>query len=277
MNVIKNDFPKSKLIVVFPVVLFFIFSVWWAFLKTLHLDSTNTINLIWGSTYQILALYGGVAGLYIAQKWAGSKSLTGKIILAFSAGLLLQVFGQSYSSYHVFHYRVDSLPYPAVGDIGFFGSVIAYIYGVMLLARVSGVKQRITSVKSKILLFLIPLVFLVGSYGLFLRGYEFDWSKKITILLDFGYPLGQAFYVSIATLALIMSRNILGGVMKKPILFLLIALLFQYVSDSYFLILAHSGMWHAGGLDDYLYCISYFIMALAIISIGKAFETIKAS
>lgn len=273
----NQNFFKNKLIYIFPVVVFSFFTLWWAYLQALNLDSTRDLRQLWGATYQILALYGGFVGLFIAQKWGGFKSLVGKIILAFSIGLLLQVFGQSYSSYYVFHYDVESPPYPALGDIGFFGSVIAYIYGVMLLSRVSGVRNKMKTAKNKILAVLIPVVTIVLSYSYFLRGYEFDWSQKILIFLDFGYPLAQAFYVSVAILALIMSKNILGGVMRKPILFLIFGLLFQYFSDAFFLYEAHKGTWYVGNINDYLYCSSYFIMTLAIISIGKAFDAIQES
>ncbi len=273
----KQNFLKSKAIYVFPAVVFAAFALWWLYLQPFDLESTRNMRQLWGASYQILALYGGLVGLFIAQRWGGAKSLIGRIILAFSVGLLLQVFGQSYSSYYVFHYAVESPPYPAIGDIGFFGSVLAYIYGILLLAKAAGIKSKVKVAANKVWVFGIPILVLLGSYWYFLRGYEFDPSNYLLGFLDFGYPLGQAFYVSVAIVALIMSRSILGGIMKKPIWFLIFALIFQYLSDTFFLYQAHAGTWYVGNINDFLYCASYFIMGLAIISMGHAFNKIQES
>jgi hypothetical protein len=273
----KQNFLKNKGIYIFPVVVFGAFALWWLYLQPFDLEVTRNMRQLWGATYQILALYGGLVGLFISRRWGGYKSLIGKIILVFSLGLLLQVFGQSYSSYYVFHYQVESPPYPAIGDIGFFGSVIAYICGIILLAKAAGVKNRLKATHNKFWAFAIPFVILFGSYWYFLRGYEIDPSNFLLTFLDFGYPLGQAFYVSVAVLALVMSRNILGGIMKKPIWFLIFALIFQYLSDTFFLYQAHAGTWYVGNINDFLYCASYFIMGLAIISMGSVFNKIQES
>jgi hypothetical protein len=266
---------KNKLIYLFPVVVVAIFTGIWVYMQTLDTESTRDMRQLWGATYQILALYGGIVGLFISKKWGGYKSLIGKTILAFSVGLLLQVFGQSYSSYYVFHYVAESPPYPAIGDIGFFGSVIAYIYGVILLARASGVGNKIKKTHNKVWAFVIPFLILLGSYWFFLRGYEFDSTNLLLDFLDFGYPLGQGFYVSMAVLALFLSRDVLGGLMRKPILFLIFALVFQYASDFFFLYQAHAGTWYVGNINDYLYCVSYFIMGLAIINMGNVLNKIR--
>ena len=118
---------------------------------------------------------------------------------------------------------------------------------------------------------------LVFSYFFFLRDYQFDWSKPLTIFLDFGYPLGQATYVSLALLVLIVSIRSLGGMMKRPVLLLIFALLVQYLCDFNFLYQANRGSWYAGSWGDYLYAVSYFIMTLAIIYIGSTFFRIKES
>src|ERR1035437_597324 len=259
------------------ILLYLSFTVWWLYIRHLDLESTRNARQIWGATYQLLALYGGIVGLIISQKWGGYKSLLGKIILVFSLGLLLQVFGQTYSSYYVFHYVVESPPYPAIGDIGFFGSVLMYIYGVFLLSKVSGVGVSLRKLHNKIFAFLIPCIILCSSYFFFLQGYAFDWSNPIKVILDFGYPFGQAFYVSIAILSLSMSWHVLGGVMKKSILILIFALLFQYFSDSMFLYQSNQGNWFVGNINDFLYATSYFIMAISLINFGETFKRIKNS
>ena len=257
--------------------MFVIFSMCWLYIQQFDMESTRDLRQLWGHSYWILSLYGGIVGLIISKKWGGYKSLLGRTTLALSIGLFLQSFGQIYSSYYVFFNDVESPPYPAIGDIGFFGSVIAYIYGVILLSKISGFKFSIRKIHNKIWAFVIPISMLLASYFLFLKGYEFDWSNKIKIFLDFGYPLGQAFYVSIAVLSLLVSRNILGGILRRPILFLIFALIFQSFSDFVFLYQAIAGTWYVGNINDYMYLTSYFMMTISLIKLKSAFYKIKNS
>ena len=93
--------------------------------------------------------------------------------------------------------------------------------------------------------------------------------------MDFGYPLGDAVYVSLAILALILSKKVLGGVMKKPILFLVFALMFQYICDFTFTYQVSKGTWYVGGINDFMYFISYFFMTIGLIYMGSIFNKIK--
>ncbi|HEY4513393.1 MAG TPA: hypothetical protein VJH06_02670 [Candidatus Paceibacterota bacterium] len=271
---------KGKSMYIFPVVVFVIFSVTWLYIQQFDIEASRDLRQLWGHFYWILPVFGGIAGLFTSKKWGGYKSLLGKTILVLSMGLLLQSFGQIYSSYYVFFNDVESPPYPAIGDIGFFGSVLVYIYGVMLLSKLSGFHFSIKKIHNKIWAFLIPAFMLLLSYFMFLKGYEFDWSgwtSSITILLDFGYPLGQAFYVSIAILSLLVSRNLLGGILKRPIWYLIFALIVQSLSDFVFIYQATRGTWYVGGFNDYMYLTSYFLMTLALIHMSSVFKKIKES
>ena len=265
---------KNKFFYVFvSVFILLAFSIWWIYISSFGIESTEQARQIWAASYQIMAILGGIIGIIISRHWGGYKSILGKTILSFSFGLFLQSFGQTIYSYYIF--KGIEVPYPSIGDIGFFGSIIFYIIGAFLLARLSGLKFSFQSLKGKLLTLLIPFVILFFSYFFFLKGYEFDWSDKLRIFLDFGYPFGQAIYVSVAILAWVVSINTLGGFMKKPILFLIFALVFQYFSDFMFLYQAYNETWYVGGFNDYLYFISYFIMTISIIKLGATFEKIK--
>jgi hypothetical protein len=173
---------SSKTAYLFPIIIFAAFTAWWLYLRQFELDSTRDGRQLWGATYQILALYGGVVGLFISHKWGGTKSLLGRIIIAFSVGLLLQLLGQTYSSYYVYYYAVESPPYPAIGDIGFFSSVLVYIYAVFLLSKISGVKLALKKWGNKVVAFMIPCIVLFSSYYFFLTGYEAEGYSKVGIL-----------------------------------------------------------------------------------------------
>lgn len=218
------------------------------------------------SIYGVMALWGGFWGISISRQWGFTKSIMGKAILFFTLGLFAQEFGQIVYAYYSFFQHVE-IPYPSLGDIGYFGSIPLYIYAVFLLAQASGVKIGLQSVKNKILLVLIPVFMLGVGYFLFLQDYALDWSDPVRVFLDFGYPLGQAIYIAMAVLTYSLTRGVLGGIMKPKILFFLFALVVQFLADYVFLIQAYYGSWGAGGFNDYMYLLSYFFMTLAILQL----------
>ena len=254
--------------------LFVVLTFWWVFIKPFDREVLVYQKYIWSSIYVLFSILGGIYGLIISKRFDGYKSLLGRVILAFSIGLFLQAFGQITYTYYLW-FQNNQAPYPSLGDVGYFGTIFAYIYGVFILARYIGVTISVRSFFNKILAIIIPLGMLVLSYLIFLKGYEFDWSNPLRVFLDFGYPLGDAIYLSFALLILLLSKNVLGGVLRKPILFLVFALIIQYISDFYFLYQASKDTWYVGGIGDYLYTVAYFAMTFVIIYIGDIFERIK--
>lgn len=250
------------------VSVFALLSLWWLVLFFGFDAQLMQQNLYWAATYQLLAWGGGVFALIASRSWGGFKSLMGRSIIFFGLSLLLQGFGQMTFSIYTTVLQID-IPYPSIADIGYFGSTCLYIAAIASLAKVSGVSNRLRNLSGKAVALLIPLAMLVFSYSIFLKTYEFDWSAPLRILLDFGYPLGDALYVSIAILALLLSRNILGGVMKGPLVFLMVALIAQYCADFNFLYQAANGTWINGGYGDFLYMLSYFLMGLSLIRIER--------
>ncbi len=265
----KNHF--AQLLILF----FALLGAWWFLIYIRGLESgfeNNAFTLI----YPFLALCGGIAGLDSAKKWGGFKSHLGSAISFLSLGLFAQFFGQAMYAFDIYIRNIE-VPYPSIGDVGYFGSIGFYIIGVSYLARVCGFKFSLRSIRNKIVSILLPILMLSASYLFFLQDYQFDWSRPLKVTLDFGYPMGQAVYVSIAILTLLVSRSFLGGIMKKPIVFIICALIFQYFSDFMFLYQANKGNWYVGGTNDFLYCASYFIMAIGLMSLRNAFDRISAN
>jgi len=231
----------------------------------------NAFTLI----YPWLSLMGGVFGLHAARQWGGLKSVLGKCLIFLAVGLLFQFFGQVAYAYYIYIQGIE-VPYPSLGDIGYFGSVIFYIIGALYLGKVTGVKFRLKSYFVRFQAVIIPLVLLLLSYIFFLRGYELDSSQNLRTFLDFAYPFGQAIYVSIAISVILISRKILGGIMKGPIIFILISLLIQYACDFVFLYQASQGTWYVGGVNDFMYFVSYFFMTLSLIYIHATFKELES-
>lgn len=254
---------------------FALLTAWWLIEQFIRLQNP-AFESNFAHVYGITAILGGIWGLAIAKHWGGFKSALGKAVGFLSIGLLAQFFGQFAYSLYFFIFQLE-VPYPSIGDLGFFGSIAFYILGVWYLAKVTGIKIGIKSFANKLQAIVIPVLMLVAAYTLFLQGYEFDWNTPLTIFLDFGYPLGQAIYISIAILTYTLSRNLLGGIMKNRILFILGALLVQFLSDYTFLYQAKSGTWHPGGVNDFMYLVAYFLMTIALVELKTVYDYLKTA
>lgn len=106
---------------------------------------------------------------------------------------------------------------------------------------------------------------LATGYLMFLKDYTFDFSNPIKIFLDFGYPLGEAIYISIAVITFIFSRTVLDGIMRSKALLVLIALFIQFAADYIFLYTADT--YYAGNFVELIYLAAYFMMTLALLSL----------
>lgn len=274
---------QNKSHFVFLTALYAFFVIWWMLVqvtppKFIFLGGISHNDLLqwFGSLYFIVALVGGLFGIVNAKKWGGWKSLLGKALILFSLGLLAQVFGQIAYSYYIYVLHME-VPYPSIGDIGYFGSIPLYISGTVLLAKAAGVHIGIKSAQNKIQAIVIPFILLLICYFLFLQDYKFDWSSPLVIFLDFGYPMGQAIYISLAILVYLLSRNILGGMMKKGILYIIVALFAQYSADYLFLYQVSRNIWNVEGINELIYLTAYYLMALSLLRFGDIYRNVRGS
>lgn len=249
------------------------FAGWWVLLQ-FTTDPESTPRVHFGDTYGLVALVGGFIGLLVSKKWGGRKSKLGRAVLFFALGLLAQAFGQGVYDYYYYAWHVNA-PYPSLGDLGYFGSILLYVYALWLLAGIAGIKISLRSYKGKVLALLIPTVVLLVSYLSFLKDYRTDGAPALTVFLDFGYPLGQAFYLSLAILIFFLTRKVLGGLMRPIILLLLFSLAVQYAADYNFLYQDIRSSWLDGGYGDLIYLSAYFLMTLSILRLGGVYNQLS--
>lgn len=251
-----------------------VYFAWWGI--NYFLASPGDKSLEWYSdSYWLVAVVGVICGLLVAKQWGGLKSVFGRALLLFTFGLAAQLFGQVTYSYYALVKHIEA-PYPSIGDIGFFGSILFYTAGVFVLSKAIGVRFKAAPAHEKLVAIAIPAVLLLSSWALFLKDYEFEGMPALTIFLDFGYPLGQATYISLALLAYILSRRSLGGTMKNKVLLILFALFVQYVADFLFLYRFSREQWYAGDVSDLLYQAAYLFMTLALLQIGSVARKLRA-
>lgn len=256
-------------------VLFIIITTWWLYL-TIKNPSSDDPRLLWAASYGVVALIGGIYGLFTAKYWGFLKSSLGRTILFLSLALLFAEFGQLVFSYYNVFKKVD-IPYPSIADIGFFGNMLFYIFAGISLMQVLSVKLLISRKKIKLFIgILLPIILLVTSYLLFLKGYSTQDVSNLQIFLDFGYPLGDAVYVSLALVTLLSAATYMGGKLKKPLILILIALLVQYSADFNFLYQNSHSTWVNGHYGDYLYFFAYTVMFVSLILLSITFKKISS-
>lgn len=260
----------KKLLTLLLASIYLLFVVWWLLLRIYSYSDDS--RQLFAATYGIVALMGGVIGLIIAKRWGFLKSLIGKALVMFSLGLFAQEFGQLSYSYYIYYLHTD-VPYPSWGDLGYFLSIPLYIVGTLYLARASGMSITLKSFKSRLQALLLPLLLLGATYYVFLVGHEIDLEHPLTTFLDFGYPFGEAVYLSLCLLTFLFTRKVLGGVMKSKVKLVLISLVFQYIADTTFLYQAKAGTWYAGGINDLMYLTAYTLMTYALLSFASINKT----
>lgn len=255
-------------------IIFFLYVAWWIYLNFVtNQDINSDLYDYFTDSYGVVALVGGMLGFLASKKWEGWKSVVGRSVMLFSIGLLFQFLGQlSYAIYH-YAYNVEN-PYPSFGEIFYFGSIPINIYAMWLLSKAMGFKYSMKSLSNKLYMIVVPIAMIVGTYSLFLSDYKFDPTSVVGSLLDFSYPIGHAVVTAFAITALVSSRNMLGGKLRKYVLFVLGALFVQYFSDSLFLYQTLKDTWTAGGISDFAYMFTYMITALSLIKFGDAAEKI---
>ena len=260
LDIFKKDFYAKVALIFFALM-----TLWWLTIFISGAKETSQ-NYLFGATYGLICLYGGGLGFLISAKWGGFSSALGKAIMILSLGLVAQEFGQLVFSYYNIFLKIE-IPYPSLADLGYFGSIPLYAYGMFLLAKVSGAKFSLKSIGNKLQMVFIPVVMLAISYFIFLKDYLFDFTNPLKVFLDFGYPFGEAIYISIAILTYSLSIKLLGGVMKGRILLFIAAFIAQYVADFNFLYQSARGSWVNGGYGDYIYFVAYFFMTMALIQL----------
>lgn len=264
---------KSKIQILLSVS-FIGFLIWWITFQHVVAAYGKSVEVFEG-TYGLLALAGSIIGFCAALKWGGFKSVLGKALLLFSLGLFAQEAGQLIGAYYVDISKVN-IPYPGWDDVAFFGSTLLYILGTVYLARSVGAKLSLRKPGYKVIALIVPAVILVASYLILMHNFHFGHSSFMSKFLDVGYPVGEALYISLALVAYILSRKLLGGVMKAGILVVIFALGIQYLSDFVFIYQSNHTKFVSGSFDDLFYLIAYFVMSLGMLKFYLIYKGLKS-
>ncbi len=249
------------------------FLLFWAVVNIFNPDE------VWqgyfSDTYGVIALFGSILGLVVARSWGYFKSQIGISLTLLSLGLMCQFLGQAGYTFLYYAYGLENA-YPAFCEIFFVLSVPLYIFGSYYIAKASGLHASLEKSTNKLIALCTPVLILIFSYFFFLRTYDFSSNPLINTIIEIYYPLGQSLFLSMSLVAFLTTRGYLGGIMKKPVLMILIALVFQYLADSMFIYETTHETWQAGSLSALVFVISYSLMALALVNFQNLAKVIKS-
>lgn len=257
-------FLKSKLTLAL-IIAYLALVGWWLEINAHHLTSSKQ-NMYFGFTYALVALLGGLNGLRVSRGWGGFKSVLGRGLSFFSIGLLCLGVGQLIFSYYNIVARVE-IPFPSAADYFYFLIIVFYILGSITLFQSSGSRYALGSIKGRIVAFIIPALALAVSWLFLLKNLKLDFTSLhngLITFLSYSSPLGGAIYISIAILTFQLSYRTLGGVLRKRILFLIAALIFEYSAEYVFAFRAAKGSYYNGDIDDLIFGTSVVAMSLAL-------------
>lgn len=250
----------------FAVGFYLLLLTWWIKIY-LTGEKTGFENYLFGSVYPILALAGAVNGILISRIYGGWASVMGRGIIFLSLALLGQVFGQFAWSYYNIVAKIE-VPYPSLADIGYFAVIPFNILAMFSFARASGANFLSSKTyKRSLLIFTVPAVLLALAYFLFLKDNPIDLSQPIKVFLDLGYPLGEAIYISLAILTYVLSKKLLGGIMRSKILLIIFAFVVQFTTDYFFLYSASRNIYYNAGPVDLMYTTSFLVYSLALLNL----------
>ncbi len=254
------------------IILYIGLLIFWVWIRMQGLTE-GPVNNLYGVLYPFISLIGGLYGIFfVSRTWGGFKSVMGRGVLFLSFGLLAEVFGQWAWSYYTIIQGIE-VPYPSIADIGYFAIIPLYSYAMYNFAKASGIKFGLRTFLGKMQTLLVPIIMVTIAYFFFLKNIQVDWSNPTRTFLDFGYPGLEPIAVSIGILTYSLSRNILGGIMRSKILYIIFALVFQFITDYTFLYQAGTGTYYNGGIVDLLYTTSFMIMTLGVLFLGSIGES----
>lgn len=260
---------KKSLVI---TIVFSFYLLAWVYINFLSNNEIQRNNFT--DTYGILAGLVGFLGLLISDKWGSLKSYVGKAIFLFSVSLISQFIGNlTYTL--IYRFTGVENAYPSIGEVFYLASIPLYIAAVYYLSKASGFGFSLKNVYSRIVSFVVPILFIGVSYAFFLHGYDFTDMPLLNIFLDFIYPLGQAVFVAFALVVYLSTRPVLGGIMKGKVIFILFALIFQYIADSMFIYETRYELWVPAGNSDLMFLISYFLMGIGLARFGNIFTSSK--
>lgn len=264
MKSMKNTVaPTAVLMVVFYLALL----IWWASINTKGLVDT-TQNFYYGVSLGILAILGGISGIFVSKDWGMFSSKIGKALIFISTGFITWGIGTLVIGYYNIA-QGQSYPYPSLADVAYIISWPLWLFGMINLSKATGARYQLKNATGKLLAFIIVVIAILLSYYLLFqvaRGGEFAIDKEsyLRLFFDFAYPVGDIVILTSALLLVGLSFNYLGGMLKTPILLILTGFVINYIADIIFTYTNTIGTFYVAGWVDLVYTTAFFLLGLGV-------------
>ncbi len=244
--------------------------VWWGTMFFFHVKNTP-FNLAFAFAYGLIPIFGGIFGFFESKRWGLLKSAMGKALFFLSLGLLTWGFGEMIWSYYNFILKID-IPYPSWADASFIVSWPLWSIGVVFLSFATGAKFAIKTIGGKLLLVLIPIIAVLGSYYLLVvvarAGSLTSGGGLIKIFFDLAYPIMDVIILTLALLIYGLSFRFLGGRFKWPVIITLFGFVVNYFADFGFSYTTTVNTFYNGGWVDLLFTTAMFVLSFGVNSLS---------
>lgn len=261
------------------ILLYLVAFGWWLFL--FFKSQTDGLgNNLYGVILGVIPFIGGIYGVIVSKKWGLLESALGKATLFLSLGNMSWGIGTFiYSVYYNFIRNVD-IPYPSLADAAYILSLPLWAIGMFQLSKATGAKYGIKESSGKSILFILPLLVVLGSYYLLVivaRGGSIDISNSglLKIFFDFAYPIGDVLILTLSILLYGLSYNYFGGKFKSAIYCILAGFVVLYIADFLFSYTTTLGTFYSGSWIDFLFVTAMFLLALGVNAIDSRVLVVK--
>ncbi len=237
---------------------------WFVFMKLNGIG--DIVNLsIWTLTYGILA-FSSVA--YSTLRKPNSHHSEASRYFAY--GLMGQGIGLVI--WVAYNLTGTEVPYPSLADLGYASLIPCYILASLYFIGSPKADDALQFLRRKdVLLFTIPIGILLGGYMYYAAfAGQSVLIRQITSILNILYPLGEMAPVMIVLYGYIKQKLTMQTSEKMIILFLIAALIFQFVTDYTFVIRSQLGLYGNGDIVDPMYATAYFMMSIALVIMHEA-------
>ena len=260
----------SKIIIAFYTftVLYWIILVVISKYSLVDEQTLHTLRLFTQIPLIYIPLVGGLFGIRNSIHWNGTKSVMGRSTLFLSLGLIAWGSGMIIWNYYIFFTSIE-IPYPSFADVGYALGLLFLVLGILNLYKAIGIRFALRNRKGKIVLFVVPIIVILFSIYLLIYvargGALIDSSGNyLKLFFDLLYPLGDVVILTVISLAYLLSRKLLGGVYKVPILVLLVGFMMFYISDFMFSYTTTKETYFNGHLVDFLFTTTMFVLSTGV-------------
>lgn len=246
---------------------FYIVLTLWSLAIYLDGSKTSYSNTIFGGTYALLPIAGGLFGINSSNRWGGKKSSMGRALHYLSLGLMSWGFGNIIWAFYAIVLRVD-VPYPSFADVPYMTSWPLWGIGIHHLSKASGINFQLKKKLSIIPLVSLPIIMIIFSYYLIIliaRGGSVVNTGDLTkAFFDLGYPFLDAVLVAEIFLTFGFTFKQVQKKYRAPLSFLLVGILINYIADFVFSYSTTNGTFYDGSWMDMLFPTAMCLIGVAV-------------